>query len=411
MAGLRSLWHSERGNTGVLFALSAVPLIAMLGGGVDLARQNRYVAATQSALDAAALAAARSVADDVTSKGLDRIDYGRAEERARASFTAAMGRVADAEMTFAHDGTEVAVSSIFEMPTSFLPVIGIEALKVNASASADMLSSVETCVYVTAPSEQGVNLHASSDLAADCKVWVESSNARAIQATAASTMQAKEICANGGTFLWATSTVSPAPEPCEHELRDPLRALGTPDQGGCDVTDLTVKGNGVRLRPGVYCGTTTIRPASHATLEPGDYVFRDGQLVIGSGSSAEGDDILLYFRGEGAGLNVGNGARFYGSGRRSGEFAGLLIYIDRDCEDCATAIEAGGSAGLEGTVYTPSAPFLVQSHGSTLAAKHALFIVYQLMLESSARFTVKQDFADSEVPVAYADSASIRIVK
>ena len=53
----------------------------------------------------------------------------------------------------------------------------------------------------------------------------------------------------------------------------------------------------------------------------------------------------------------------------------------------------------------------MQSHGSTLAARHALFIVYQLMLESSARFTVKQDFADSEVPVAYADSASIRIVK
>jgi len=302
-------------------------------------------------------------------------------------------------------------TAAWQMPTAFLPLIGIETLPVTGEAEAGFETAPSTCVYVTAPIEQGVNLRASSQFSADCDVWVESSNRAAIAATASSDMTATRICANGDTYLHATSTVTPNPVPCDHPFRDPLEHLGRPDQAAnaCDFQDLTIKGH-VRMRPGVYCGTTTIRPASNATFDPGTYVFRDGELVIGSGSSATGEDILLYFQGREAGLHVSDGAHFEGHGLPGGEFAGLVIYVDRDCNECSNLVRAGGTAALEGTVYAPTAPFTVQSRASTVAAPAALFIVYQMSLESSATFTVKSNF-NGGVPAAYADATLLRLLR
>ena len=406
-----NLWRSERGNTGVLFAFSAIPLIGCLGGAVDLAVQSRQSATLQSSLDAAALAAARSIADDIAANRRT-IDYKGAEERAAHVFAAGMGQMSgSAELVFSHDGTRVITSSSWQMPAIFLPVLGIDTLTVDGSAEAALQASTETCIYVTEPTEVGVALRASSKLAASCGVRVESRNARAISATASSDMKAPEICANGEAYLRASSTISPMPSPCIDEFRDPLAHLGVPERAahGCHYRDLTVKGKALRLRPGVYCGTTTIAPASHATFEPGEYVFRDGELAIGSGSSAAGSDILLFFQGQSAGLNVGHGSRFEGQGRSSGEFAGVLIYVDRECDNCANIVNAGGTASLEGTAYAPSAPLTVQSRASAITAAHTQLIVRQLVLESSANLAIHLGAGD--VPLAYTDTNLIRLIK
>ena len=408
---LQRFWRSERGNTGVLFAFSAIPLIGCLGGAVDFAMQGRESSVLQSSLDAAALAAARSIAEDIGT-GANRADYKRAEERASQVFAASIGQLGgEPELVFSHEGTRVVASSSWQMPATFLPVLGIDTLTVHGSAEADIQASTETCVYVTEPVEFGVSLRASSEFAANCGVRVESRDARAISLMASSDMQATEICANGEAYLRASSTISPLPSPCLDEYRDPLQHLGVPERaaGGCDFRDLTIKGKSLRLRPGVYCGTTTLSPASHAVLEPGEYVFRDGEFAIGSGSSAAGEDVLLYFQGHGAGLNVGHGSRFEGHGRLSGEFAGVLVYVDRECDGCANLVNAGGTASLEGTVYAPHAPFTVQSRASAVTAAHTQLVVRQLILESSASLAV--DLGAGGVPLAYTDVSLVRLVK
>jgi hypothetical protein len=405
-----ALARSERGNTGVLFALSAVPLIGILGGAVDVARQSRFETALQGALDTAALAAARSIAEDVQSQGRGNIDYDRAEERAHQVFSATVGALGDAKLTLSYDATRVIASSDWRMPTAFLPVIGIESLTVAGLAEADIKQRTETCIYVTASTGTGIGMRASSDLEADCEVWVESVDARAISATASSDMSAQTICSNGEVYLWATSTVSPDPVPCPVEFIDPLEHLGRPDgaDSRCDFEDLVLKGQ-VQLRPGVYCGTTKIAPASDATLAAGEYVFR-GKLEIGSGSRASGQDLLLYFQGREAGLTIGNGSRFEGHGRLDGDFAGVVIYVDRDCQQCANIVEAGGRAAFEGTLYAPSATFIVQSRASAVSESHALMIVHRIFLESSGSLTLRLDEVGI-VPIAYTDGSVVRMVK
>ena len=55
----RSYARNERGNVFVLFGASAIPLLLVMGGAVDLARFTRYKASLSQAIDSAALALAR----------------------------------------------------------------------------------------------------------------------------------------------------------------------------------------------------------------------------------------------------------------------------------------------------------------------------------------------------------------
>lgn len=59
----RRLRRDERGNIFVLFGASAIPLLLVMGGAVDIARYSRYKADLANAVDAAALALARQNPD------------------------------------------------------------------------------------------------------------------------------------------------------------------------------------------------------------------------------------------------------------------------------------------------------------------------------------------------------------
>ncbi len=59
----RRLRRDERGNIFVLFGASAIPLLLIMGGAVDIARYTRYKADLSNAVDAAALALARQNPD------------------------------------------------------------------------------------------------------------------------------------------------------------------------------------------------------------------------------------------------------------------------------------------------------------------------------------------------------------
>lgn len=405
------LWRSEGGNVSVLFGLSFVPVVILIGGATDIAQQTRHEVALQSALDASVLAAARSLAEDAIGGRGQRLDYKRAETRARDLFAGAeLG--GQAALLITYEGTKVKAEANWRMRANFLPLIGIAELAVSGAAEADFQAVNETCLFVTATRERGVDLHASSELRADCNVRVESSDSRAISATASSDIRAKEICSNGGTYLWATSTIEPSPAPCARPYVDPLGHLGRPASADapCDYRDFVAKGR-AQLKAGVYCGETRIAPASNVTLMPGEYVFRDGELVIGSGSVARGDDLLLYFHGQSAGLHVGHGSRFDGSGRSSGEFSGVLVYTDRDCESCTNAIEAGGTAAFDGIVYAPSAPLSLASHASSITAPGALVVVHRMVMRSSATLVVEKSDAPEGPSMAAAETAIIRLVK
>lgn len=117
----------QRGNVAALFAFSAVPLIGLLGGAVDLTRQHRYETQIANALDAAAIALVRS--NPKNDKDADAF-----VNRYMATMMPGQGGDRMLHMT-GFDAIEISggyrVVSDGYMDTAFMPVIGIRQLPLD----------------------------------------------------------------------------------------------------------------------------------------------------------------------------------------------------------------------------------------------------------------------------------------
>lgn len=119
----------QRGNFTVLFAFSAVPLIGLLGGAVDVTRHHRYKAELANALDAAAIALVRSnpqndrEADDIVNRYMGTTTATLIDDP--------MLHVQRVDATEISGGYRVTLSG--NMDTAFLPVVGIQDMSLNLS--------------------------------------------------------------------------------------------------------------------------------------------------------------------------------------------------------------------------------------------------------------------------------------
>jgi hypothetical protein len=116
----------QRGNVAVLFAFSAVPLIGLLGGAVDMTRHHRYKADLLSAMDSAAIALVRSnpkndtEADDFVNSRMAMMMPGKGDRTLHMN---------------AFDAIEIEggyrVVSNGYMDTAFMPVVGISKMPLD----------------------------------------------------------------------------------------------------------------------------------------------------------------------------------------------------------------------------------------------------------------------------------------
>lgn len=132
---LNRLLRNERGDTAIMFALSAIPVLLAAGAGIDYARYNDAQTHVQAALDSAALAGAAA---------LGKTDDER-EAIAQAAFDAniAKGSAAGYDIESAFDvnsGTLVASASV-DVPTSLMKLAGISTMAVDGTAEVGLASN------------------------------------------------------------------------------------------------------------------------------------------------------------------------------------------------------------------------------------------------------------------------------
>jgi Mg-chelatase subunit ChlD len=124
---LRRFDRDQRGNVAVLFAVSMVPLIGLLGGAVDVTRHQRYKVELLNAMDAAAIALVRrgakndAEADTFVTNYVATMMPGRGNDKMLH-----MGRFDAVEIP---DGWRVVADGF--MDTAFLPVVGIEEMAID----------------------------------------------------------------------------------------------------------------------------------------------------------------------------------------------------------------------------------------------------------------------------------------
>lgn len=125
--GFGRLWSDQRGNAAMVFALSIMPVVAATGLAIDSMLAYSVEDNLQKALDAAGLAAGRTVLPE------------NVEADARSYFNTNFGsgprfaEVKDLNIEVSQSGDEITLSASADMPTRFMRLFGQDSVRVAAS--------------------------------------------------------------------------------------------------------------------------------------------------------------------------------------------------------------------------------------------------------------------------------------
>lgn len=135
MSFIRSVVRNDAGNTLVMTAAAIVPIMALIGGGIDLSRMYLVQSRLQSACDAGALASRRSMSGLNWTSETRRV----ADNYFRANFPEGKYATGDLTATFAaRTGGAVEGTAAADVPMTLMTFFGIETQEVTVTCSANL---------------------------------------------------------------------------------------------------------------------------------------------------------------------------------------------------------------------------------------------------------------------------------
>jgi len=127
-----SLGRDRRGNVAIIFALSLLPIIGLIGAGIDYGHAISVRVALQAALDSSALMLSKK-ATSVTSGQLQTL----AQNYVTALFNRSEATNVSVTATYTTTGgSQVIVSGSADVATNFMQVMGFHSLNVTGQATA-----------------------------------------------------------------------------------------------------------------------------------------------------------------------------------------------------------------------------------------------------------------------------------
>ncbi len=132
------LGRDQRGNTIAIVAAAIVPLLGMIGGGIDMSRLYLAKTRLQQACDAGALAGRKAMGSGAWSENGPTSPKGRAEELFRANFgTGAYGTTL-VSREFDGDAGTVTGEATVEVPMSVMQIFGMTKRTLSVECTAKM---------------------------------------------------------------------------------------------------------------------------------------------------------------------------------------------------------------------------------------------------------------------------------
>ena len=368
---LKLLASSNGGSIAIVFAMSLPFVVAMAGLGVDVGDWYMQKRDLQTAADAASMAGAYELANQ--------------QSQARAT-SAAQTRAADNGYDSSGTGNTlgvvygtqggnptVQVNIHAQVRTSFVQLMDKNPVyaDVTATTLVNGTSGPYCFLALDTNAADAVTTAGNATVdAASCGVADNSSNSAALYLNGSAFMDvgAVKIVGNyqitGGAATFDYSSLRTAAS----TTADPYAGLSISSFASCTKsqqksgpTKITGGGN-VTLSPGVYCGGISMSGNNNVTLSPGTYVMDGGDFGATGGGSITGNGVTIILTISGGGsygtygaLSVSGGRNILLSAPTSGNYAGLVMYQDRNAPS-GTPNTLTGTAGLtlNGAMYAPS---------------------------------------------------------
>ena len=416
-------------------------LLLAAGGTIDYMHLSLQKQRLQSAVDAAALSAAREL-------HLVTTDQNQVQAAVESALKGNLGP----------DATNLRIKTkLIDDPLS-LSVTATQASEVffltdqlsgeiSAGAVARVLSGSPLCVLGLDDDKKkaALTLEKNAQLtASNCAVYSNSKNKESIKSEDGAFLKAEFICTAGGK-VGSKGNFEPDPVTDCPQVPDPLAGRAVPPVGSCTENGLRIglknkakvdeklikkllkkeledesgkekkakKGSvtsvsdfdsyDVVLKPGVYCGGLLIGSAANVTFEPGVYVMKDGPLYVADFATIEAENVGFYFAGKKSNLYFGPNTTISITAPTDGPMAGLLMFEDRSAAKLRPyAILSDDARVLEGTVYLPQSHLYIDAD-APIADKSAYtaIIARRIELYAGPHLVLNSDYDLTDIPVPY----------
>lgn len=373
--------NDRSGNFGLGLSLLAVPLMAAVAGGVELASTNREASQLQSSLDIALLAAATKYDPKMTSAELDAF--------ATKMFETNLASAGIAGADFNYIGaTQDAAGNVTLSAVGTKPFTGDLTSLFNGTIVRDAAVVRDiggtACVLALSPTaSRAINLNGTTDVAlTNCVLAANSTAEDSVDRSGSASLAAACIQTAG-----ATNGITSDPrvaldcgKPRENSFRtmDPLASLVPPSGVGCANLNIP-GGKGLKtIDPGVYCNNNlTINGGSKVKFNPGTYVFKGTDISILGGAEVSGEGVTIFLY-SGAELNIAANADFTMSAPTTGPYAGVAIYSEA-ANPVVIKLNGGSTQSIQGFIYNPKG--IVEFSGnSATASDQCIRIVADTMI-------------------------------
>ena len=191
MFSLSRFKRNEKGQVGVIFALAALPLIALTSAGLEYSQLSKERNAALTALDAAVLAAANN----------NLIADSEKDEFAKTHFLANYSGNIDIELTSSVTPDRVRLVAEGEFDLTFGNIIGIDDLHFSEASAASLKTENTICVLsLSEDADDAISFDSALAFTANrCSVHANSKSSSAISTNALrNTPKATSFCAVGG---------------------------------------------------------------------------------------------------------------------------------------------------------------------------------------------------------------------
>jgi Flp pilus assembly protein TadG len=351
--------------------LSMTVLLGFVAFAVDIGMLLRAKRVVQTAADSAAIAGAAELSFGAviatTAAKADAAQNGVTDGSGGATVAVTFG-----SMSGLTGANYVQVIATQPQPTFFMQIFNFNSMPVSAKAIAAAIPS-PSCIYTLSSASPntsdtppgGVYVSGSADLELpSCGILDNGTGAFAVHVTGGATLKAKAIGVVGTDTVHNGGVLQPNPPTTGMTaVSDPLSSLVPPPpasdySSGCqaDPQLTTSQTIGPSSPTGYVCytGFSISKGSPAITLNPGLYIFNGpAGLNIGSGGSFTGTGVTFYFV-NGASFSFSNGVAVSLSAPMGGTYSGILFY--QDSGDTASDSFVGGSnESINGIFYLPAA--------------------------------------------------------
>lgn len=416
-----SFSHEKNGSV-LAFAALTLPLIACVSlFAIDHVAVSNQKASLQRAVDAAAIAAARELhfiksdargADEAT---LGEIARSYAEQNLNA--TGLVATVKIEEQTLVDVRVEMSISSPFNK-------VFAGERTISANAKAQIFSGQNICIISaeTGSLYPGLQLLGQSEIkAGECGIYSNSRERHSIVVASDAHVDASFICSGGGYKGHDSSFSNGVNTDCP-QIVNPLDSRPYPDVPACDTSAPGVihSNQSVNLSPGTYCGGLTIQENADVWFMPGEYVFKDGPLIVQDQAQVAGDNVGLFFDDADSYFEFRDDAEITFTAPETGAMAGIVVSARKMCANtnCTSPrhflISSARVRSLLGTINLSQDDLTIDTTMPVSEeAAFTILIIDNLTMKQSPSLILNTDYSATTVPVpsGFAGPPSTRIVE